>query len=381
MQTEALIDAMNALGYAVANFSQRELAHGYDVFQARARRATFEFVSANMVWQDTGQPVVPPLTVRKVALREGARVREVRIGFIGLTGYNPAFQAPGPAGRRIVTIDPAGAFEKHLPDLRRKADVIVALASLDLDPSRGLARRVKEIDLLLAGAGSTQTRADDFPEDTQLGRTRLMYVGDQGKNLGEVRLFFNAQRGIASTQRATIYLGTEWPEDPDLLRLMERTKAAVNDENRARTEAQSPFASAPPVAPGQAGFTGSERCAECHEQEVDVWKGTAHAHAFQALVKANQDYNPGCLGCHTMGYGAPGGFVSPQMTPKLRDVGCEACHGPSSRHPEGGGAYGKVDTSICVTCHTPENSPDFDPATYIPKVRHWTDVGSAAATR
>jgi len=63
MQTDALIDGMNALGYKVSNLSQRELSHGYDVFLERRKKARFEFVSANVVWQDTGEPVVSATTV------------------------------------------------------------------------------------------------------------------------------------------------------------------------------------------------------------------------------------------------------------------------------------------------------------------------------
>ncbi|HKN48308.1 MAG TPA: hypothetical protein VJ144_10090, partial [Candidatus Polarisedimenticolia bacterium] len=106
MQTDALIQGMNALDYQVANLSERELQHGYPAFEARRKTARFEFVSANVVWQDTGEPVVAATTIRKVALREGAKAREVRIGFIGLTRNDPAFLKEGVKGRRIVTVDP-----------------------------------------------------------------------------------------------------------------------------------------------------------------------------------------------------------------------------------------------------------------------------------
>jgi len=64
-QTDALITAMGVLGYQVANVSQRELQHGYDVFmERRARGNSVAFISANVVWQDTGAPVVDPTAVR-----------------------------------------------------------------------------------------------------------------------------------------------------------------------------------------------------------------------------------------------------------------------------------------------------------------------------
>src|SRR5207247_1599967 len=153
MQTDTLIEGMNALGYKVANLSQRELSHGYDFFLERRKKARFEFISANVVWQDTGEPVASPTTVVRVTLRDGAKAKEVRIGFIGLTRNDPAFQKEGPAGRRIVTVDAFAAAEKRVPALRQKADIVVALVALGLEEARQLPKRVKDIDLVV-GADS-----------------------------------------------------------------------------------------------------------------------------------------------------------------------------------------------------------------------------------
>src|SRR3989442_408571 len=278
MQTDALIEGMNALGYKVANLSLRELSHGYDVFVERQKKARFEFVSANVVWQDSGEPIVAPTTVVKATLRDGARSKTVRLGFIGLTRNDPAFLKEGPKGRRIVTVDPLSAAEKQLPALRQKADV------------------------------------------------------------------------------------------------METVKVAITQYNKEQTLAMSPFA-APTPPPAEAAYTGSDRCALCHEQAFTVWAKSSHAHAFQTLLSAHQEYNPKCLPCHTIGFGQRGGYLNPQATSNLIHVGCQACHGPSSRHPEQIEAgFGRIDVSSCVACHTRENSPDYVPAEYIPKVIHWKEA-------
>jgi hypothetical protein len=278
-----------------------------------------------------------------------------------------------------VTVDPLAAAEKRVPALKQKCDIVVALVALGLEEARQLPKKVNDIDLVV-GADSTPgrtgmiTRADDFPEDTQFGRTRLLFAGDQGKVLGDVRLFFDAKRAVASTQRTIIQLTRDWPDDSKLAEIMETVKVGINELNKQQTLAQSPFA-APAPGPQEMAYTGSERCAPCHEQAFAVWAKSGHAHAFQTLVSAQQDFNPKCLPCHTIGYGQKGGYLSPQGTPLLENVGCEACHGPSSRHPETLQAgYGKIDLSFCVTCHTRENSPDYAPAEYILKIKHWNET-------
>ena len=387
-QTDALIEAMRTLGYLVTNVSQREFLHGYDALMARRTRGDpMAFISANIVWQDSGIPVLDPTVVRKVTLRDDAKAREVRIGFIGLSKQNPAFLKEGPGGRRIVTADPLAAAEKYVPELKRKSDVVVALVSLDLDQARALPRKVKDVDLILGGIGAVQTRSDDFPEDTQFGKSHVFYIGDQGKNLGDVRLFFDEKKAITSAPRNLIGLTREWPDDAALAKLMQTTKEAVNVFNQEQATA-GPFAGAPQAAGGAAvpggavapeTYTGSDRCAPCHENEFAIWARSKHARAFTTLVQAKQDYNPECVRCHSIGFGKERGFVNAAATPNLMNVGCESCHGPSSRHPEPTAkGFGRIDTTFCRTCHTSENSPDFDPATYIPKIQHWNEAKQAA---
>jgi hypothetical protein len=389
-QTDALVDGMNQMAYRVAGLSQRELVQGWETFQARRTKAKFPFVSANIVWQDKGEPVVDPFVILKVALRKGARARDTRLAFTALTVNNPGFLKTGSDGRRIVTVDPIAAAAKYVPQMRAKADVVVVLSSLDLEAARNLARKVKDIDLILGAAGPGQSRTDDFPEDSIIGRTRLQALGDQGKTLGEVRLTVDAKAAIASVQRVVVGLTREWPDDPALAQLMTATREAVNEYNRTLAEAQNPFA-APAPAAGAAGgagagqtpaaaagppvYTGAERCQPCHADAYTTWSQSKHAHAFDILVKSSQNYNPKCVGCHTMGYGKPQGFVSATATPGLEHVGCEACHGPSSQHPDTvGKGYGATTLDRCRECHTSENSPDYVPSTYVPRIKHWSDT-------
>jgi hypothetical protein len=386
-QTDALIEGMGRMGYLVSGFGPRELNHGWEKFAARQKGAKFPFVSGNLVWQDTGEPVVQPFVISKVTLRPGAKNKDARIAFLGLSAANPAFLKTGPGERRIVTSDPVAAAAKYVPQMRPKADLIVVLSSLDLEAARNLARKVKDIDLIIGGSGPIQTRTDDFPEDSQIGRAHLQYIGDQGKNLGEVRLTFGDKRALGTVVRNVIGLTRDWPDEPALAELMEQTKVAVNDYNRTQADATNPFAApagaaaapaTPPGSPAPATYTGSERCKTCHEPEYAVWAKSAHAHAFNILESVHQDFNPQCVGCHSIGYGRPRGFLNAKATPDLKHVGCESCHGPSSLHPNPvAKGFGPATTATCTDCHTRDNSPDYNPSIYIPQVKHWTEKTAA----
>jgi hypothetical protein len=102
-----------------------------------------------------------------------------------------------------------------------------------------------------------------------------------------------------------------------------------------------------------------------------------------------KDYteDPKCLGCHTTGFGLPGGYVIPRGAKyKVREASkhteggtCEVCHGPGSKYGPihkdvddrarmytqeefyAAGEY-RVDERICAKCHNQRNptaGPDY----------------------
>lgn len=83
-------------------------------------------------------------------------------------------------------------------------------------------------------------------------------------------------------------------------------------------------------------YAGSEACKKCHDHAYDVWKKSPHSHAYKTLVDAtrpgNRQFDPECIVCHTVGFGYVSGYVNEKETPKLKDVGCESCHGPCNVH-------------------------------------------------
>jgi hypothetical protein len=69
-----------------------------------------------------------------------------------------------------------------------------------------------------------------------------------------------------------------------------------------------------------------------------------------------------CYYCHTTGYGKPGGFISPQKTPHLKNAGCEVCHGPGELHVKTKSPQDikrHLTMKDCEVCHTSERVKAF----------------------
>ena len=135
-------------------------------------------------------------------------------------------------------------------------------------------------------------------------------------------------------------------------------------------------------------FIGNEVCAGCHAEIVAIWEKSRHAHAFATLENKGKHFDPECLECHVVGlkpWKAPvnasaadrkfeggTGFLSLQLTPHLKNVQCENCHGPARAHLGNPKIHpANYDPkSACVNCHQGSHSPLFNFETYWPKIKH-----------
>ncbi|MFA6540993.1 MAG: cytochrome c family protein [Bacteroidota bacterium] len=129
-------------------------------------------------------------------------------------------------------------------------------------------------------------------------------------------------------------------------------------------------------------FVGTNTCA-CHNmpkqgKQVEVWKKSKHAEAFEVLktpkaaeyakakgIKVAATEAKECLDCHTTGYGE----AQDKSFKMELGVQCEACHGAASgykaihnkpENKEKAVAAGLVlngGEKLCKTCHQPKMHP------------------------
>lgn len=112
-------------------------------------------------------------------------------------------------------------------------------------------------------------------------------------------------------------------------------------------------------------YVGYKACEQCHADKVEGWLTTGHARAFENLKKQGEEgqENPGCVKCHVTAMDADGGFIDLTLTPELKDVQCESCHGPGAKHVESEDATdidGNPKEDACKACHTPGQDKNFD---------------------
>lgn len=114
-------------------------------------------------------------------------------------------------------------------------------------------------------------------------------------------------------------------------------------------------------------YVGSAACKSCHEEEYRSFITYAKkSRSFESIEKLKKGLTgeeiKKCYSCHTTGYGKPGGFISPEETPHLKNAGCEVCHGPGELHvstERPADIKLHLTTEDCEVCHISERVKAF----------------------
>jgi hypothetical protein len=210
--------------------------------------------------------------------------------------------------------------------------------------------------------------------DEKTKKPLLISVGQSGKYFGKLTVELAANQKL-NLDYTKLPIGEELPADEGLVQLYKDYQVMVKEENLLEKVIKVPL-------PNNLEYLGSSSCSfgdSCHQYEYEKWSDKSHAKAYQTLVNVGSQYDPECIECHVVGLDYETGFVSEKSPKDLRNVGCEVCHGPGSKHMTTV-IMGKTETgtsepkSTCIDCHTPKHSNyEGQEDEYLQKIVHWKE--------
>ena len=285
-----------------------------------------------------------------------------------------------------------GSVSKRFTVAGREVSVIVGSADAKLDSIEKAARfweagtgQVVRVLILqnaddnLLGAWAARSGADcivcssrtDDPEVLSAPKARplVFSTGRFGRRISRVDVAFSPQDQSLLVQLKDIRVEEKLANDPALVRLYKQYQTIVKEGGFLETYRQIPL-------PSYLRYIGSQKCETCHLYEYTTATTQRHANAYATLEKVGSERDPECVVCHVVGLGRETGFLTPEKTPALKNVGCEVCHGPGSEHQRSGGYDRTTEPKIaCTQCHTPEHSGGYagHEEEYRKKIMHWME--------
>ncbi len=340
LKADLLADAYKKIGIDALNVGELDLAFGVNYLFDKRKSPGLPFVSSNIVYREGGKEVFQPYIAKEV--------KGVKVAIFGLIPLLPNLGND----KDIKLLSPFDTARTMIGKLKRKADIIILLSNLGQQEDEKLARDVPGIDLIVGG----RTRVL-LQTPVKIGNTLILQAQAQGKHIGKLDL----------NPATKTFVNSMTPMDDKVAKngeidgMVKRYKDAVVSlhSERPQTKVQAPLLKT---------YIGEAECAGCHPSQSAFWKRTRHARAYETLVTKKSHMDLECIGCHTTGYGVPGGFRLDTEAADLRNVQCEACHGPGGRHMGKGDIRRIIDPSVCTGCHNKERDPKFNFISSVGKV-------------
>jgi hypothetical protein len=340
--------------YDAIGLGDQEFAVGVPALQQLAREHQLPFLCAN-VRDEAGSLVFPPHVIREVP-RPTPGAPPWRIGIFSVIA-DEVYGFPPLEWRKGLKVEPPiDAARREVKELAG-CDLVVALSHQSILDTRRLAADVPGIHVIVSGHDPIMLKK---PE--RAGDAVIVSTGEAGCILGALSVGRGADGRPAFRQDLTELTArvpdAQWVMDLYWQYVKESKDKPPPDWN---------------LTPIPERYESAEACRKCHEAEYKAWQKTRHARAYESIKKARRQDDPECILCHTMGYGRPGGFVSMAKTPELGRVTCQACHVVTADHndknvkaePE---IY--INSRLCMSCHGPVQSPDFDYFVAKPRILH-----------
>lgn len=205
-QGEAMVEALNTLGFTAAAIGEDDLEWGEAVFEARAVRARFSFLAANLYERATGLPVKWAAPTKMVTA--GGR----KIGLVGAT-LPSAPEAIRPEILSAIDFRPVvPAVNAEAAKLRKAgAEIVVVIAHVP-GKVEDLAKDLRGVDLVVA-APSGRTAPGGYTAVAH--RVPVMAPGQGGSSLARTRLLWDKDAGKVGWHGMQLVEAAPGRTDPD----------------------------------------------------------------------------------------------------------------------------------------------------------------------
>ncbi|MCX5839527.1 MAG: hypothetical protein NTW71_13595 [Deltaproteobacteria bacterium] len=223
---ELHLQAMELMGYDALNLGSPEFLFGREFLEHTRSSVSFPYIASNLLYRDSKLP-----WTREYIIKEVGGIKVAVLGVLDPDGFA---QLPDQEQLKgLEVIPPEAALNRLLPEVRRKADLVILLSQFGAEKTLALVKAVKGVDVAIS-SGSDDQFAEKAPENTVLLHT--LYLG---RTMGLVKIALDEKRALSVSERRDVSLDSSVPGNGEIERLVEKhNKAQVAKKEKAQKELQ-----------------------------------------------------------------------------------------------------------------------------------------------
>ncbi len=400
-KASVLADAQKELNAKFALIGEQDLAAGVDYLKSLIAKANYTLLISNAKADF-------PFKALPYAILEWGEKRFFIAGILNPELFNDEIKK-GLEEPTIALTKVLENFKRNGLDSDNPKHQVILLSHSGLTYDKNLAELFPQIDWIL-GAHS-----QDFTQTPEMvGKTKICQVLEQNHYQGVISFNGLQHEGefemaalrtdLANFLKPNPFYGYIDKIKSEYALIQEREKeqivsVTVTDQNLQNQKLKT-FSS----------------CKGCHEEQYTFWQKTHHAVAMTTLYKNNEGKNQDCIGCHSLGFNNPKGFLRAdewmvleggteakkaylekfqkifmskdsnehvsksweeldkkmQVKQNYANVQCLNCHDQNSAHPFNAQDFSTKQPTVmtkserethfaqkCIECHTMDRSPEW----------------------
>ena len=179
----ANIAIMNHLKFSLWTPGNGEFYDGVPALQDRFRQAHFPSLTANVEVTATGKILGQPYVIEEAG--------PVKVAFFGLCFIHTQLLPPN----ELKVDTPAATAKNLVPELRKQADLVIAVTHIGVDEDRKLAAEVEGLDVIIGGHSHTVLKEGERIKNPAGREVLLCQAGEYLNFVGQVDLKLARQAG------------------------------------------------------------------------------------------------------------------------------------------------------------------------------------------
>ncbi|MDD5723874.1 MAG: hypothetical protein PHY29_09105 [Syntrophales bacterium] len=220
------LKAMNRMGYAAMNLGGNEFSLGADFLKKVTADIDFPVVTSNLVYKDSRLPFGEKYVIKNVG--------DVRVAIIGIMPSDSFKNVLEPQSvENMEIIPPKDALKDLLPEVAKKADLVILLSQCGFEITTLLVNSIDGIDLAISSLGK---KSGFTGENTG---TPVLEVDYRGKYLGVLKLNVDNSGHVVLAENEMIKLDESVEPDEEIVKITgDDIRKKIGEERKIRREQQ-----------------------------------------------------------------------------------------------------------------------------------------------
>jgi 2',3'-cyclic-nucleotide 2'-phosphodiesterase (5'-nucleotidase family) len=223
VKTGFLVKGLSHLGYDAINVGTADLNAGGEFVKHLNDQYSADFISANLVYANTNEPVFRPykiLDLDPVNMAKNIPFTSLRVGIFGLLEPRDMLFSGTLNEPPMKSLDPFPIALQTVAELKGQVDVIILLYYGRGNFLEDILKNVPEIDAVAMGGEYFAANRLEREVTTPVGASSTM-----GKYFNGITLKLNAQKEVIGSDQIRIALTEQIADDPWYLNLVQEYEA------------------------------------------------------------------------------------------------------------------------------------------------------------